>query len=443
MPATARRPKRVVHQKAKGPVNPLMGHRVRELRTARGLTQARLAAEDFTKGFISLVETGRTRMSLRAAEIIAGRLGVSVAELLGAGEAGEREVELILTRAELKLSAGEASGAIELVAPLAGKATGRLAARIARLRGRALTAQRRGRDAIKHLDDALRSFRAIGDREMVARVLFDLARAHAQLGQVGEALNLALQSEHAVNAGHVVDRTLEMRLLSFISSAFATIGDFGSADLRAERARALAEDVADPRAVATLYESLAETRQQQGDLEAALAYARRALESYERMDDEAAVGSSWNTIGWVYIQRGQLERAADALAKAERSATERGDGRLMAYVLQSRAELALAKGDTEAAIELAQASIDHPDASDRARAISRLVKAQALARTKAPLAKVNAAFAEAIDALEPHGRGLVARAHRAHFDALVARGEAKLATGAAQKALELLQPALA
>ncbi|MEK6619619.1 MAG: hypothetical protein AABZ26_01450, partial [Chloroflexota bacterium] len=175
----------------------------------------------------------------------------------------------------------------------------------------------------------------------------------------------------------------------------------------------------------------------------ALAYARRALESYERMDDAAAVGSSWNTIGWVYIQRGQLERAADALAKAERSATERGDGRLMAYVLQNRAELALAKGDTEAAIELAQASIDHADASDRARAISRLVKAQALARTKAPLAKVNAAFAEAIDALEPHGRGLVARAHRAHFDALMARGDPKAATGAAQKALELLQPALA
>lgn len=444
MPAVARRPRRIVHQKAKGPIDPLMGQRVRELRTARGMTQAKLAGQDFTKGFISLVETGRTRMSLRAAEIVAGRLGVSVAELLDAGNSGGlRELELHLTRAEGRAAAGEWDEALELLASLAGKMTGRLAARAVRLKGRVLTGQRKAREAIGSLDDALRAFRGIGDREMVARVLFDLALAHAQLGQHGEAVNLALQCDYALSAGHVVDRTLELRVHTLLASEFVAIGDLGSADIRAERAQQMAQDVVDPLYVASSYETLAYLRQQQGDLEAALAYSRRALDSYQEMHNAAAVGSTWNTIGWVYVKRGQLKRAAEALDTAERLANERGDQRLMSFVLQSKAELAMARGDHQEAIALAQSSINHPEASDRARAISHLVKAEALARSGAPLAKVNAAFAEAINALEPQGRGLVARAHRAHFEALNARGEAKQATAAAQKALELLSPALA
>jgi transcriptional regulator with XRE-family HTH domain len=73
--------KRVVHQKAKGPIDPVLGNRIRALREAAGLTQGDLAGDDFTKGFISLVETGRTRMSLRAAEIFAKRLGIMPYEL--------------------------------------------------------------------------------------------------------------------------------------------------------------------------------------------------------------------------------------------------------------------------------------------------------------------------------------------------------------------------
>lgn len=58
------------------------GKRVRELRLARALTQAQLAGDDFTKGFISLVETGRSRMSSASAELIAARLRVPVSVLL-------------------------------------------------------------------------------------------------------------------------------------------------------------------------------------------------------------------------------------------------------------------------------------------------------------------------------------------------------------------------
>ena len=64
------------------------------------MTQGQLAGADFSKGFISLVETGRTRMSLRAAGILAGRLGVSLSVLLAEeGAGGETGVEAALASA--------------------------------------------------------------------------------------------------------------------------------------------------------------------------------------------------------------------------------------------------------------------------------------------------------------------------------------------------------
>src|SRR5213079_3479378 len=60
-----------------------VGARIRSLRTARGLTQAQLAEPNYTKAYISMLESGRTRASMKALEHIAGVLGVKPADLLG------------------------------------------------------------------------------------------------------------------------------------------------------------------------------------------------------------------------------------------------------------------------------------------------------------------------------------------------------------------------
>src|SRR2546426_6204596 len=60
-----------------------VGARIRSLRTAKGLTQAQLAEPQYTKAYISMLESGRTRASMKALEHIAGVLGVKPADLLG------------------------------------------------------------------------------------------------------------------------------------------------------------------------------------------------------------------------------------------------------------------------------------------------------------------------------------------------------------------------
>src|SRR5256886_13957324 len=52
-----------------------LGERVRAARHALGMSQAQLAGDELTKGFISQVEAGLVRPSLRSLQIIASRLG--------------------------------------------------------------------------------------------------------------------------------------------------------------------------------------------------------------------------------------------------------------------------------------------------------------------------------------------------------------------------------
>jgi tetratricopeptide (TPR) repeat protein len=414
---------------------------MRELRTARGLTQAQLAEPDFTKAFISLAETGRTRISLRAAEILGAKLGVTAADLVRRPDTASPTAELALTRAQADLAAGRPEAALEALKTL--PASSGSSPQRALLRGRALAALDRPHDALRAFDEALRGYRAKNDRAAFVRGVLELARVHARLDNQAQALNLGLQAEAAINEGAIVDRTFELQVMEFIAAIAVNLGDFAAADLRTERARALAQDVSDPRALASLYENLTVTRQRQGDLEGALLYARKSLDAYETLDDRHSLGSAWNTLGWVYVKRGQIARAREALDRADRVAQESGDQRLRAYVLQSRAELELSRGNAEDAQRLAEASIKSPDASPRCVALSQLVRAEAIAASDAPDAAALRAYEQAIQALEPLGRRQVAEAYRSLFGAMTKRGRMKEANNAAHRAFDLLQPKIA
>ena len=434
MPAAAK-PRRVVHQKAKGPIDPGMGIKIRELRTSRGITQAQLAGPDFSKGFISLLETGRTRISLRAAHILAARLGVEVTDLLAAPTADRQDLEFMLLRAEQELRGGNRDLAVDIAKKWAPKAGGILRARFQRLQARALIESTRSQEAVKLLDEAVRAFRSLGAKEFVARTLYDQARAHARLGATGEAVNLALQAEQAIQRGDVIDRTLELEIHQFLAGEYWVLRDHASAQIRAERARAVAEDAADPMALAKMYQGLALTRYEEGDKEAALAYARKAVAAWEKLGEHEKLAETWNTLGWLFIQREQYGKAEEALAKAEAMAKEHGIARLGAWTSLNRAALALARGKAADARDLAAAAADMDGPRLRSRAL--LLKARAIAAVGGPLAEMRRAFEEAIAAHRDEPAREQARAHQAYAEALAARKQTADAYAEASKASQL------
>lgn len=59
-----------------------LGERIRAARTAAALSQTQLGAPHFTRAYVSAVELGKIRPSMRALDFLATRLGVPIASLL-------------------------------------------------------------------------------------------------------------------------------------------------------------------------------------------------------------------------------------------------------------------------------------------------------------------------------------------------------------------------
>jgi tetratricopeptide (TPR) repeat protein len=402
------------------------------------MTQEELAGGDLSKGYISLVETGRTRVSLRAAGILAQRLGVALSELVGT--LADSELELWLVRGEKELASGNAPVAVELAARYTKRATGLLRARFQRLHGRALTESTRSPDAVSLLDEALRYFRAHGERALAARTVFDLAVAHARLWRLGEALNLALEAERAVADRDVVDRTLELQIHSLAASVFVALGDIGSAELRAQRALAIAQDVADPATMAQMYSTLSFARHEEGDLEGALDFARRSLDIYDNLGRKAIVAEAWLAVASIEIERERFADAEAAIDRARRLGVELDHTRLLPMVEVARANLAMHQGHLAEAIQIADAIAVAPETTERARALALRIRAEALARSKAPVGEVRTAFGRAVAAFKGLSNRERAQAHESYAGALAAYGDHAGAYEQAQTALSLMRP---
>lgn len=410
---------------------------------ARGLTQADLAGSDFTKGFISLLENGRTRVSVRAAEIIASRLGTSPSDLLAAGTRQGGELELLVLRAEQQLAAGNAQAALDLVDRVASEGTGLLRARALRSRGRALVALNRAREGLATLEEAASAFELLGQRDWRIQTLYDRAVAHARLGEPGNALALALECEAAMRIGGQVDRTLELRVRSFLAEAFARAGDLGSADHQAQRALGVAGEVADREALGTLYATLAATRQRERQLDEALRYARKSLAAYKELARDEAIGQMWREIGSIQLARGALEEAEEAIEQGERIAKSAKIASLDASLIGLRAEAAARRKRWRPAEELALAAERHPAASAATRGRALLLRARVLAIRRASLRAIRECIDAAAEALEDEPFAIRADVHDSHAQVLAARGEWKAAYEEARKAVELLHPRLA
>jgi transcriptional regulator with XRE-family HTH domain len=415
-----------------------VGIRIRALRLARGLTQHELAGGDFTKGFISQLEAGYSRLSLNAARVLAGRLDVPVADLLAEPNARDRQHELMLLEAEREFARGSPVDALRLAEGLHLSAAYR--GRALRLQGRALLALDRAREAHAPLGEALNEFRGRGQVDLAARTLYDIALAHARLDETEEALLSALQCEGALRAGEVVDRTLELQVRALLASAYVRRGDFAAADLQAERALALAQDVISHEAQAAVFASLAKSEQDRGNLERAAEYWLRSLNELEHLGREQAVAESWNSLALVYLARGDQNKARQALARAETMARALGHGRLLPWLQVTRAKAEFCARRFASARELAEAVASHEEAPPRARAEAYLVLARTFRETGATPTTVRAAYERAIAVADGQPPGVRARILRQFADALEALGDPSAGLQLMREAFEMIRP---
>jgi HTH-type transcriptional regulator, quorum sensing regulator NprR len=372
-----------------------VGERIRRLRLERGMSQSELAAGRLSKGFISQIESGRSRPSPESLRFIAQRLGVPMVALLPGLELAQQQA-FLLRAAEAAVKAREQSEAeslLEEARPLLSTPSERswfhrLRGELLILRGTLETALDEALSAFEQVsgmepsDETVRSCNLVGrihhlaGRQPAALLYFDRAAAFASHSSVSPAVRALVHS----NRGNT-----HMRL-----------GDPDHAITAYETARAAAEDAEDLWQLAVAEMGLGEAARQRGDLPAAIGHAERAVTLFERIEMRQLQALILHNLGHVHADQGDLRMARALQDQALAAGRAMNDAYVVGLALERLAAIEVAEGDVERALVVARAAVDaaRDQGEDALISVAHAVLGEALELNGDP-AGADQAFAEA------------------------------------------------
>jgi transcriptional regulator with XRE-family HTH domain len=332
-----------------------VGARIRSLRTARALTQAQLAEPQYTKAYISMLESGRTRASMKALEHIAGRLGVQPSDLLG-GSPSPAAPQYDLLEARRLVEQGQPKDAVTILEALEeGLTPGDQLIRL-----RYLAAAYNGADEAKRafpvIERAQRMAELLGDEGEQVRLKAVLASAYTRMYAYEDAARLYRECVQACDDGIVSDPMFQFRRLSDLATTLTNQRQAKQAMPVFERAIALAEQFGDQPSVARMYAALAKAHHDQGDVEVAIRYNQRSLQAFEELNALEQVACTLDNIAVLYAEYGNRERARESLSRGARIATEIKRDTTLVSIKTTEAEIA-AKVDPDEGMKLVQEAL--------------------------------------------------------------------------------------
>ncbi|MBZ5737400.1 helix-turn-helix domain-containing protein [Nocardioides mangrovi] len=281
-----------------------LGDRVRAARLRAGLTQAQVAADTMSVGYISRIESGSRRPDPTLLETIAERLGVTVDELL-VGVSPDRMLELrvMLDHAELALGTGSPQAALE---PLARILSDPQTESVPDLRRRASYLQASALEGTGDLEAAimlLEDLAESGQQDLQWLTgLTTLCRCYRISGELGRAIEIGNRGirfiqEHGLEGlDEAIRHTLSM------SSAYFEQGDTGYAARLCRRAIERAEETASPIARASAYWNLSVMESERGNAELALPMTERALRILESTEESQNIPRLRSQLGMIQLR---------------------------------------------------------------------------------------------------------------------------------------------
>ncbi|HLZ58574.1 MAG TPA: helix-turn-helix domain-containing protein [Ktedonosporobacter sp.] len=231
-----------------------VGEKLRAARIAQHYTQSQLAAPDFSVSYISAIERGQIHPSLRALEILAGRLGLTSTQLLptrtqqqedhqasplSLAERDDDEIEFTLLEAQILIRQGEA---------------GRVVGQLEKLISKRLKRQHQ----LQH-------------RYLLGWAYFKVAQFQECDAMLTEALQLAKD----LNAHY-----LHVHILNLQALAYAAMRNYAQALLVHQRCLNQLEsgDIQDPFFTAQVYMSMGQHYTQLENFDEALEVFHKAIE---------------------------------------------------------------------------------------------------------------------------------------------------------------------
>ena len=414
-----------------------VGARIRSLRTARGLTQAQLAEPQYTKAYISMLESGRTRASMKALEHIAGRLGVQPSDLLG-GSPSPAEPQFELLEARRLVEQGLGADAIPMLEALEEGLTP--ADQLIRLRYLAAAYNLTGaaKQAFPLLERAQRMADVLNDAPETIRIKAVLAATYAKTYAYEDAVRLLREVVQACDEGVITDPTFHFRRLSDLAVILTNQRQPKQAMPIYERAIVLAEQFSDRRSLGIMYAGLAKAHHLQGDVELAIRYNQRSLQVYEELSALDQVACTLDNIAVQYAEYGNRERARESLVRAARIAEEIKRDSTLASIRTTEAEIT-AKTDHAEGMELAQRSLKFAKKVEQIDAQVRSLVLIGELKMKASEATARRSFHDARQLAEERAPHLLRMIFDRWSHAAEATGDSEEALRLARRALESVQ----
>jgi transcriptional regulator with XRE-family HTH domain len=410
-----------------------IGGRLREARKQAGLTQQQLSEGRYTKAYVSALEKGHAKPSMAALNFFSQRLGLPPSHFLGDPTARWDRLD-----ADILLASGRWQPALDAFdAILAQHLDRSLRAEALRGRAEALCRLDRGAEAIAAATESLEIFHDLGRDRDAALVTYWLAYGQHLVENTAEAGALLSGLLAQLRVREDLDPDLRVRVLIALSSLEGTEDHHRSALGYLEEARAMAADLDDWRRAAFLSQ-LAYNYTGTGDVEAAIRTGVESLGLFRAAEAEREAAVLENYLALAYLRIGNVERATGFASHARSRHTEDGNRRALAHVADTEAQIALAAGDTAAALRLSEEALGHAKASENRQAtVSSLLTR---ARAHVAMDDLDAAvgsYDRAADEIRAHGpRSRLQEALGEWAEVLASQGRHEMAYALTREALQ-------
>jgi transcriptional regulator with XRE-family HTH domain len=383
-----------------------IGVRLRRLRLERGLSQRELAGPGVSYAYISRIEAGTRRPSVKALRTLARTLGLSPEYLETGSELRDvDERELRLADAELQLrigrepeAANEAFAALLSEANEAGDTTSAVRAEI----GLGLVAAQANRPAkaAEHLQSAVDAGVSPIDRP---DAFSTLARSYSLIGAHERAIELLEGCVEVLDREDPGNVAAYVRFAGYLSAALTDQGDLERAEAVLSEALGKSED-GDAYTRVRLYWAAARLAEVEGHPVRALDYARRAVALLEATEDTHHLARAHLLCAWIMGLESKSDEAVPHLEKAEALLGATPDPEDLALLRVEQAKVAVHFGDGETAVARARDAIETLGVTHEAQQGSAWwALAEGLA-LQGDVSDADGAFRRAVDALDAGSR---------------------------------------
>lgn len=433
-----------------------VGTNIREVRTKLGMTQAQLAAPEFSISYISAIERGKIRPSLKALSILAKRLDVPLTFLLEGSPAGaaearavgyspadsgpDQKIDVDLLQGNVLVQQGAFRQAEQLIAPIQPeRITTDQVYQLYLLKGQIHLGANEFQEAVVDLRAAVTQGESLGDVEYIERARNLLGKAYFELYNYTLAMENHYRCYTAIENRQITDPVFALSVYSNLANDYFRLGDTNSAVTFYHRSLEIFDALnRDSKSYAQKYMEISLNYKMAGKLSMAREYALRSLALYEMRDEQRLVGLTHQRLGKTLEKQNELDEAEAEYRRAIAIEQELNDAVAVSTCHTSLAELLLKRGRTAEAEEEAQEALTFARNSGDAQSQGQALIA--LAQLKHQTGDYEAAdelFTQALSLLDSsHAHEITAGAYFRFANLLEERGEVQRSLNAIKKAYE-------